>query len=123
MNPRVQIVAILGSIAVATFVFELIRRRKLREEYAILWIVGSIVLLVLSIWRRSIDIAGRLFGVDYHPSVLLLGVIVAGFLLAMHFSVALSRLTEQTKRLAQELALLRREINESPEQGREAKTG
>lgn len=92
------------------FVFELIRRRKLREEYALLWIAGSIVLVGLSLWRGSIDLAARILGVAYPPSVLLLGVVLVGFFLAMHFSIALSRLTEQNKRLTQELALLRYEI-------------
>ena len=110
MNPRIQIIAIAGSIAVATFVFELIRRRKLREEYALLWIAGSIVLVGLSLWRGSIDLAARILGVAYPPSVLLLGVVLVGFFLAMHFSIALSRLTEQNKRLTQELALLRYQI-------------
>jgi hypothetical protein len=111
MNPRIQMVAILGSIAVAGAVFELIRRRKLREEYALLWLVASALLVGLSLWRESIHIAARLAGVAYPPSVLLLGVIVAGFLLSMQFSIALTRLADQNKRLTQELALLRDELS------------
>jgi hypothetical protein len=110
MNPRIQMIAITGSVAVAIFVFALIRQRKLREEYALLWLTASIVLLVVSLWRGSIDVAARLFGVAYPPSVLLLAVVVVGFLLAMHYSISLSRLTEHNKRLAQEMALLRIEL-------------
>lgn len=105
-----QIIAIVGSVAVALFVFELIRRRKLREEYAIFWLAASFALIGLSLWRRSLDRAAALVGVAYSPSVLLLGVIVVGFLLAMHYSISLSRLSEQNKRLAQEVALLRDEL-------------
>jgi hypothetical protein len=110
MNPRIQLIAILGSIAVAMFVFELIRRRKLREEYALFWLGASVVLLGFSFWRHSIDLAARIVGVAYPPSFLLLVVVVVGFLLAMHYSISLSRLAEQNKRLAQELALLRYDV-------------
>jgi hypothetical protein len=110
MNPRIQMIAITGSIAVAIFVFALIRQRKLREEYALFWLTASIVLLGVSLWRGSIDMAARLFGVAYPPSVLLLAVVVVGFLLAMHYSISLSRLAEHNKRLAQEMALLRIEL-------------
>jgi len=106
-------IAIFGSIAVAMCVFELIRRRKLREEYALFWLGASVVLLGVSFWRRSIDLAARLVGVAYPPSLLLLVVVVVGFMLAMHYSISLSRLAEQNKRLAQELALLRHEVSMS----------
>ena len=101
----------------ALLVYELIRRRKLREEYAIFWLAASFALIGLSLWRRSLDIAARLIGVAYSPSVLLLAVIGIGFFLAMHYSISLSRLAEQNKRLAQELALLRdRVANGEPDQ-------
>jgi hypothetical protein len=107
MNPQVQIAAIAGSLAVITIVFELIRRRRLREEYAILWFLGGLALIGVSLWRASLEWAARLLGVAYPPSVLLLAVIGLGFLVAIHFSISLTRLSEQNKRIAQELALLR----------------
>lgn len=111
MNPRIQIVSVLGSAAVIIFVFYLIRGRKLREEYALIWFAASVALLVLSFWRDSLELIARLVGVAYPPSVLLLGVIVLGFFLAMHYSMSLSRLAEQNKRLAQEVALLRYQLD------------
>ena len=110
MNSQVQIVSILGSALVMLLVFHLIRRRKLREEYALLWFGASLVLILVAVWRDSLEYAARLLGVAYPPSVLLLGVIVVGFLLAIHYSVSLSRLAEQNQRLAQELALLRHDL-------------
>ena len=107
MNPQVQIVAIAGSVAVMTIVFELIRRRRLREEYAILWFLGGLALIGVSLWRASLEWAARLLGVAYPPSVLLLAVIGLGFLVAIHFSISLTRLSQQNTRIAQELALLR----------------
>lgn len=111
MNPRIQIISVLGSILVIALVFELIRRRKLREEYALLWFGASLALIAVSLWRRSLDFAARLVGVAYSPSVLFLGAILLGLFLAMHYSVALSRLQDQNKRLAQEVALLRHSLD------------
>ena len=112
MNPRIQIIAVLGSIGIILLVFQLIRQRKLREEYALLWFGASVALIVVSLWRGGLEMAARLAGVSYAPSVLFLGAIVLGFFLAMHYSISLSRLAEQNKRLAQELALLRQRLDE-----------
>lgn len=111
MNPRIQIISVLGSLAVMVLVFNLIRGRKLREEYALLWFGASLALITLSLWRNLLEFAARLAGIAYAPSVLFLGAIVVGFFLAMHYSISLSRLAEQNKRLAQEVALLRHRID------------
>jgi hypothetical protein len=86
---------------------QLTRRRKLREDYALLWFLGSVVLLVFAIYKDLLNRMAELLGVAYPPSLLLLAAILLGFLLSMHFSIALSRLAEQNKRLAQEVAMLR----------------
>lgn len=88
-------------------VVQLVRRRSLREDYALLWLAGGAVLLIFSLKRDLLDTLATFVGIAYAPSLLLVGAIFLGFLLSMHFSVALSRLAEQNKRLAQELALLR----------------
>lgn len=106
MDGQIQIVAIVGSVAVMLFVTQLIRKRKLREEYALLWFLASLGLIVVSIWRDLLDRTALLLGVAYAPSLLLLGAILMGFILAIHFSLSLTRLSEQNKKLAQELALL-----------------
>lgn len=106
MNPQIQIVAIVASVLVMLFVTQLIRKRRLREEYALLWFIASFGLIVLSVWRGLLDRTALLLGVAYPPSLLLLGAILIGFVLAIHFSLSLTRLSEQNKRLAQELAIL-----------------
>ena len=110
MDPRIQIIAVLGSGVILAVVFGLIRQRKLREEYALLWLGASILLIIMSLWRDLLETVARFTGVAYPPSVLFLAAIVLGFLLAMHFSVSLSRLANQNKRLTQELALLKHQI-------------
>jgi hypothetical protein len=117
MTTLLQGTAIAASVLITLLVIQLIRKRLLSEEYSILWFVTSLVLLLLAIDRHFIDRVAALIGVAYPPSLLLLGSIFAGFVIAMHFSVALSKLSEQNKRLAQEIALLRLEI----EQGKLAK--
>ena len=110
MDARIQIIAILGSGVILAVVFSLIRQRKLREEYALLWLGASLLLIIVSLWRDLLETVARIAGVAYPPSVLFLAAIVLGFLLAMHFSVSLSRLANQNKRLMQELALLKHQI-------------
>lgn len=110
MTFLLQGTAIAASVLITLLVIQLIRKRLLSEEYSILWFLTSLVLLLLAIDRHFIDRLAALVGVAYPPSLLLLGSIFAGFVLAMHFSVALSRLSEQSKRLAQELALMRLEL-------------
>ena len=112
MNSSIQIFSIVVSLLVMLLVTQLIRRRKLREEYALLWFVSSVLLIVLSVERELLDVLAHLLGIAYAPSLLLLGVIALGFILAMHFSISLSRLSEENKTLAQELALLRLELRD-----------
>jgi len=107
MNTALQIASLLTSVIAILLVIQLVRRRSLREDYALLWLGGGLVLLVFSLKKDLLDQLAIIVGIAYAPSLLLLGAIVLGFLLSMHFSVALSRLAEQNKRLAQELALLR----------------
>ena len=51
MNAQIQVIAIVGSVLVMVFVTQLIRQRRLREEYALLWFIASVGLIVLSVWR------------------------------------------------------------------------
>jgi len=110
MNVKIQLIAIAGSVAITLLVLLLIRRGKLREEYSFLWFAASAGLIAISLWRDSLEILADLFGVSYPPSVLLLAGIILGFFLSLHYSMSLSRLAEQNKRLAQELALLRHDV-------------
>jgi hypothetical protein len=78
----------------------------------LLWLGGGLALLAFSVKKDLLDQLATFVGIAYAPSLLLLGAILLGFLLSMHFSVALSRLAEQNKRLAQELAILRLSVEE-----------
>jgi len=113
VSSGVQVVAIVTGVALVLLVVWLIRRGRLREETALLWLAAMAALLLVAIRRDLLERTASLFGIYYPPSILLLGIILAGILLALHFSVAISRLSDQNARLAQELALLREEMERS----------
>lgn len=109
---RVQTFAIVVCVTLLVVVIDLVRRRKLVEEYAVLWIAGSVALLVLAVWRQILQSATEQLGVFYPPTVmlLLLGILVLAVLL--WFSVVLSRQRRQIERLTEETALLGAELRE-----------
>ena len=112
MISPIQIISILASIFIIVFILSLIRQRKLREEYSIMWLVGSLVLILFSIWRGLLDIIANLVGVIYAPAILLLIGIFFGVVMFLHFTVVLSKQADRNKSLTQELALLRNRIEE-----------
>ena len=106
LSTRVQIFAIVGSALLFVFVLELLRRRRLAEPYAILWLVASVVLLVLSVWDSLLDSLADLVGIETPANALF--VVGFGFILVLllSFSTVISRLTRENKLLAQEVARL-----------------
>ncbi len=117
MISPIQIISILASIFIIVFILSLIRQRKLREEYSIMWLVGSLVLILFSIWRGLLDIIANLVGVVYAPAILLLIGIFFGVVMFLHFTVVLSKQADRNKSLTQELALLRNRIEELERSG------
>ena len=103
---KVSLVATAASLVLVLVVFELIRSRRLRERYALLWLLSSVVLLALASWRGGLSWLADRFGIAYPPNALFF--VAFGFVLALllHFSVAVSRHSDQIKVLAQRLALL-----------------
>ena len=106
MELRIQIVAIAASASLLLLILELVRRRRLLERYALLWLLSAFVLLGLAIFRDVLETVSRAIGVFYPPNALFL--IAFGFVMALllHFSLAVSRLSDQSKVLAQRLALV-----------------
>jgi hypothetical protein len=106
MQLRIQIVAVLVSAILLFGILELVRSRRLLERYAILWLFSATILLALAAWKGLLEKISHAVGIYYAPSALF--VIAFGFILVLllHFSVAVSRLAEQSKVLAQRLALL-----------------
>lgn len=112
MNPRVQIIAVVSALIFAVFILQLVRKRCLREEYSLLWLTSIIIIAIIAFHRSMIITIADLLGVAYAPSAIFIVAFVVGFLLVLHFSVAISRLLERDKRLTQEIGLLRLELEE-----------
>jgi hypothetical protein len=112
MELRLQIVAIAGAVGLLLFVLELVRRRALMERYALLWLFSSVVILVLAIWDEALGLIARQLGILSAPNALFFVAIGFILLLLLHFSAAMSRLTDQSKVLAQRQALLERQLRE-----------
>ena len=106
MELRVQLFASAGALLLLAVVFELVRRKRLMERYALLWLFSALVLLVLAVWRGLLGRVADAIGIFYAPSALFVVAFAFVLLLLLHFSLAVSRLTDQSKVLAQRLALL-----------------
>ena len=120
MDARIQIVAIATAGVLLIVLLELVRRRRLLERYALLWLFSALVLLGLSIWRGLLEEIAQALGVAYPPNALFL--IAFGFVLVLllHYSLAVSRLSDQTKVLAQRLAILEERVDREPSSQRPA---
>jgi len=110
MDSRIQIVAVAVTGGLFFLVFELVRRRRLMERYALLWLFATAVLLGLAIWRGLLEKISGAVGIAYAPSALF--AVAFGFVLALllHFSLVISRLADQNKVLAQKLGLLQERV-------------
>ena len=120
MTPlRVSIAAAIASLLLLLVVFELIRSRRLRERYALLWLLTGVVLLVLSLWRGGLNTIAGWFGISGYPPAILFAVGILFILLVLlHYSTVISRLSDQSTILAQRLALLEERFREERDQHR-----
>lgn len=110
---RLQIIAIIIALIFMFFIFRLIAKGKLREEYSFIWIVCTSLLLLFAFWRDGLDVIAKLLGIYYAPSLIFLGAIFAIVVFLVHLSIVNSKQHKQIKDLAQELALLKEEIEKS----------
>ena len=113
MTPwKVSLAATVASLLLLVGVFELIRSRRLRERYALLWLVTGLLLVVLSAWRGGLNTIASWVGVETYPPAILFAV-GSLFILAvlLHYSTVISKLSDQNSILAQRLALLESRID------------
>jgi hypothetical protein len=113
MELRIQLLAIIASAGLLLVVLEFVRRKRFLERYALLWLFSAIVLLGLSLWQGVLEELASVVGIAYPPNALFLVAFGFVLILLLHFSLAVSRLSDQTKVLAQRLALLEQRQSES----------
>jgi hypothetical protein len=102
----VQLFAALASVLLLGIVIELIRERKLRERYALLWLATAGLILFFAVWRSGLHNLSKALGVAYPPNALFVLALLFVLVLLLHFSTVISRLSDRSTALAQRLALL-----------------
>jgi len=112
MTPvRVSVVGVVASLLLILVVLELIRGRRLKERYALLWLATGVVLLVLSAWRDGLNTIAGWAGVTSYPPAVLFAVATLFILLVLlHYSTVISKLTDENVDLAQRIALLEERV-------------
>ena len=116
MQVRIQIVAIVLAGGLLLVILEMVRRRRLQERYALLWLVSAATLLGLAAWRGALGKIADWMGIAYPPNALFFVAFAFVLVLLLHFSAAVSRLADQSKVLAQRLALLEERVRETEQQ-------
>jgi hypothetical protein len=107
---RTVVVVMTAALALIVVVLELVRRRQLGEEYSVLWLVTSIVLVVLAGSRSLLELLAQLMGIYYPPSALFVVALGGLLLAALHFSSVVTRLSAENRLLVQDLAILRWQV-------------
>ncbi|MDX2003343.1 MAG: DUF2304 domain-containing protein [Chitinophagales bacterium] len=107
---KIQLLAILASLSFLFYIGRLIVKGKLREEYSIVWILSTIVLIVFSFWRNGLEILAHTLGIYEAPNMIFTGAIFIIMIYLLHLSIVLSKTQRQNKELSQELALLKQEL-------------
>lgn len=116
MLDRAMLFGLVASIGALVFIIELVRQRRLKEEYSLLWLATGIVLLVLSVSRPLLDLLASAVGIFYPPSALFLVALFFVLLILLQFSTVLTRLSRENKEMAQQIAILRYELEQSRKQ-------
>ena len=112
METRVQLISVILAAGLLVVIIELVRRRRLLERYALLWMFSALVILALAVWQGALNRLADMMGIYSAPNALFF--IAVGFvlLLLLHFSAAMSRLSDQSKVLAQRQAILEQRVRE-----------
>jgi hypothetical protein len=119
---RIDLVAIVVSALLLGYIVESVRRRRLREEYSILWLATATILLLLALIRPALDILARALGIISPVNALFLVGFAFTTIILLHFSTVVSRLSRENRELAQRYALLVHQLEEkeAAQRGQEA---
>ncbi|MBE6385314.1 MAG: DUF2304 domain-containing protein [Lentisphaerae bacterium] len=108
--PIIQLIAVAGSLLFLFVVLWSVRQKKLKEAYALLWLFTGVVILFFSIWPRSLRLISELIGIVYPPATFFLLLLAGIILILFQYALLLSRNQEKISRMAQEIALLKNEL-------------
>ena len=116
---QLQIVATGAAALLLLVILEFVRRRQLLERYALLWLVTGVSLVVLGAWRGLLSALSDAVGVSAPPNALFAAGLFFLLVLVLDLSVAVSRLSDQSKVLAQRVAMLEQRLHAQEEGARE----
>jgi hypothetical protein len=108
----VQLFAALASVVLLGIVIELIRSRKLRERYALLWLATAGVILFFAVWRSGLHSLSQALGIAYPPNALFVLSMLFVLVLLLHFSTVISKLSDRSTTLTQRLALMEERLRQ-----------
>ena len=123
MPIRNKAVALVFGIGMLIIIIDLVRRRKLREEYSWLWLMTGAGILILTLWFGLLRWVTHLVGAITPSSTIFLFAFLFLIFISLHFSVVISKLTDRNKELAQRYAILELELNELKKQKIPHETG
>jgi hypothetical protein len=112
MHFGAQLASIVFAALVFALVFEMVRRRNLHERYAILWLGAALALLVLAVWTELLQDICNLVGIKTPSNAFFVIAFAFLLLLVLHFSSVVSKLSDETRVLAQRLALLQQRVDQ-----------
>jgi hypothetical protein len=115
---RAQLIAAFVAVLLGLAVLELVRRRKLSEEFSLLWVVASLGAVLLAFWTGLLTAITRALGALYETSTIFFFGILFVLVVLVYYAVKLTALTQEVRRLAQEAALLRLQLEEAERAGR-----
>ena len=107
---KIQLISIIISLCFLGYVGRLIIKGKLREEYSIVWLVGTFFLILFSFWRNGLAVMAELLGVYGPPNLVFMVAIFGIFVYLLHLSIVVSKLQSNNKELSQQIALLKNKI-------------
>lgn len=110
---RAQLIAGLVAVLLALVVLDLVRRRKLSEEFSLLWVLASVGTALLAFWSGLLNAITRALGALYETSTIFFFGILFVLVVQIYYAVKLTALVQEVRRLAQESALLRLRLEES----------
>lgn len=110
MPLKQKIFALIICLVIFTFTLNMVRKRRLKEEYSVLWLTTSVIMFLLVIKYSWLESVTRLIGAGLPTTTLFIGSIIFLMLIALQFSIKISKLTDQVKNLSQDNALMRTDL-------------
>lgn len=109
---RIQYIAIVGSVLLIIFILFLIKQKRLKEEYSLLWLLFATLFLVISLWKNALDWISELLGIAYPPAALFLILLMAIFVIMIEYSIIISRHSKWIRKMGQDVGIMKNEIEQ-----------